>query len=307
MIETVSYGGWNNCLRLSNDKVELIITTDVGPRVIRFGFIGGQNLLKEFDEQLGVTEGDEWLSFGGHRLWHAPEVSPRTYAPDFDPVACVIDADTVTLTQVVEPSTGIEKVIEISLDQNNARVSLTHKLINRNLWAIEVSPWCLTVMAAGGRAIIPQENFIPHGDGPGETFLPARPIVIWPFTAMGDPRFTWGTKYIQMRQDESLQSKQKFGTANTLKWAAYALNNELFIKSFPYDPAAIYPDQGCNCEFFTMPGFLELETLGALARIEPNDCATHKETWALHHQSVGLTDDEIDAALLQHVSSLLNS
>ena len=36
--EKVSYGGWPNCVRLNNGKVELIITTDVGPRVIRFGF-----------------------------------------------------------------------------------------------------------------------------------------------------------------------------------------------------------------------------------------------------------------------------
>jgi hypothetical protein len=41
MIENVSYGGWPNCLRIANDEVELIVTTDVGPRVIRYGFIGG--------------------------------------------------------------------------------------------------------------------------------------------------------------------------------------------------------------------------------------------------------------------------
>ena len=55
-MEKIAYQGWNNCIRLSNGIIELVITADVGPRVIRFGFIGAQN---EFDEDwLGVTGGD---------------------------------------------------------------------------------------------------------------------------------------------------------------------------------------------------------------------------------------------------------
>jgi hypothetical protein len=55
MVEKASYGGWPNCLRIAYEDVELIVTTDVGPRVIRYGFIGGQNIFKEFADQLGYT------------------------------------------------------------------------------------------------------------------------------------------------------------------------------------------------------------------------------------------------------------
>src|SRR5215469_11064337 len=51
-VEKVNYAGWPNCYKVSNGEVELIVTGDVGPRIIRFGFAGGQNLLKEFPEQL---------------------------------------------------------------------------------------------------------------------------------------------------------------------------------------------------------------------------------------------------------------
>ena len=81
-----SYGGWDNCLEISNEQVKLLITLDVGPRVIFYGFIDGQNMFKNFDEQMGLTGGDEWRIYGGHRLWHAPEVAPRTYSPDNEPV-----------------------------------------------------------------------------------------------------------------------------------------------------------------------------------------------------------------------------
>ncbi len=53
-VEKTEYKGWRNCYRVSNGEVELIITADVGPRIIRFGFPGGQNLFKEFAEQLGA-------------------------------------------------------------------------------------------------------------------------------------------------------------------------------------------------------------------------------------------------------------
>lgn len=39
MIEKTPYGGWPNCYRIFDNEIELIVTTDVGPRVIRYGFI----------------------------------------------------------------------------------------------------------------------------------------------------------------------------------------------------------------------------------------------------------------------------
>ena len=114
-MEKVAYGGWPNCVRLANANMELIVTTDVGPRVIRCGFIGGQNLFKEFEELLGQTGGDEWQSYGGHRFWHAPEAAPRTYWPDNDPVEYAWAEDTLKITQPVEGTTGMQKEIEITL------------------------------------------------------------------------------------------------------------------------------------------------------------------------------------------------
>jgi hypothetical protein len=46
-IQTVEYKGWKNNLKLSNGTVELIVTLDLGPRVIRYGNVGGANVFKE--------------------------------------------------------------------------------------------------------------------------------------------------------------------------------------------------------------------------------------------------------------------
>ena len=274
-LEKLAYGGWPNCVKLTDGRLEAVVTLDVGPRVIRFGTVGGPNLFHEFADQLGKTSGPEWLGFGGHRLWHAPEVAPRTYALEFDKVDHAWDGTTLTLRTRTEPTTGLRK--EITLRLADGRVHLNHRLINENLWAIDVAPWCLSIMAAGGRALVPQEPFVEHGD----SFTPARPLVLWRFTRMNDTRYTWGDRLIQFRQDEKVPTKQKFGLANRQGWAAYELSNHLFIKTFAYLEGQTYPDLGCNCEFFTMPGFLEVETLGPMARLEPGCGTDHAETWSL--------------------------
>lgn len=288
-LEKTSYGGWPNNVRLSNGRIEVVVTLDVGPRVMRLAVPGGRNLFKEFEDQLGTTHGTEWRIFGGHRLWHAPEVFPRTYATDFDPVSHDWNGRVLHLEQRTEPSTGIQKLIDIELRDNE--VCVTHHLINRNVWAIEVSAWCLSVMAPGGRAIVPQEPFHPHPD----VLHPSRPLVLWHFTRMNDPRFTWGDRFIQLREDGAVPAKEKFGARNSLGWAAYHLGNLLFIKTFACVPGATYPDMGCNVECYTQPGFLEVETLSPMTSLEPGMTLEHVEHWRVW-SGIDLPPDEPDLA-----------
>ncbi|MHC4890831.1 MAG: hypothetical protein ACYTEO_15355, partial [Planctomycetota bacterium] len=188
-MEKVAYGGWRNCIKLSNGQIELIATTDVGPRIMRFGFIGGQNLFTEYKDQTGKTGGDSWRIYGGHRLWHAPEHAVRTYSLDNSAIKHSWDGKTLKLTQDVEADTGIVKEIEITLDSKTNNVKVLHRLINTNMWDIEASPWAMSVMAQGGRLILPQEPFGAHP----EFLLPARPLVLWRYADMKDPRWIWGT------------------------------------------------------------------------------------------------------------------
>ncbi len=300
-MEKISYGGWKNCLRLKNKAVELVVTTDVGPRVIRFGFIGGQNLFKEFSKDRGKTGGKKWRAYGGHRLWHAPEASPRTYAPDNAPVQYEWNGRTLILRQETETSTGIRKEMEITLDQKKNHVTILHRLINTNPWDIEAAPWCLTVMREGGRAILPQEEYRPHP----EYLLPARPLVLWHYTDMKDPRWIWGTRYIQLRQDPGAKTKQKIGMRNTPGWAAYCVNGDLFLKRFAFDPAAVYPDFGCNTEVYTDPDMLEMETLGPLAKITADrGCVEHIEHWYLFKKDLGEEEQVLDQDLLPLVEGM---
>lgn len=287
----INYGGWSNCIELSNGEIDLVATTDVGPRIIRLGFAHGKNLFKEVADQMGKTGGDKWKGYGGHRFWHAPEVAPRTYAPDNSPVAHEWDGATLNLTQPVEAITGLRKELEVTLDPKKNQVKVLHRLSNTNLWAIEAAPWALSVMDGPGRAIFPHEP-------PTNQFLPVRPLALWGYTNMADARYTWGTKYIQMKCDPAANNPQKIGIMNTPGWAAYARGEELFVKRFGYDAKAQYPDFGCNMECYTNGNMLEVESLGPLARLEPGQSVEHTEHWFLFKASIGAAEGDIDKELL---------
>jgi hypothetical protein len=286
-VHKISYGGWPNCYLLTNGELEAIATTDVGPRIIRLGFRGEENIFREFHDQLGKTGGDEWRIYGGHRLWHAPEHPVRTYFPDNGPVKVEELDGGIKLTQEVEATTGIQKEMELYMDSGENRIKVVHRIWNKNLWAIELAPWAISVMAQGGMAIVPQEPFAPHP----QALLPARPMALWPYTDMSDPRWRWGAKYVTLKQDPNAKTSQKAGFGNTMGWVAYYRNGFLFVKRFEYKEGSSYPDFGSTVELFTNSEILEVETLGPLSEIKPGGFVEHVEYWSLY-KDVELEDTD---------------
>lgn len=292
--EHYNYGGWKNCIYIGNGRIELIATTDIGPRIIKFGAAGGRNLFKELKEELGTTGGKDWKLYGGHRLWHAPEDILRTYFPDNIKVPYKLSGNTVILSQETELSTGIKKEIEITMNEKENYVKLVHRLINKNLWDVEFAPWSVTVMSEGTRAIIPQEPYKTHD----ENLLPVRTVALWSYTKMQDSRLKWGNKYIQVIQDPNSKSPQKIGFLNTLEWVAGYLDGEIFIKRYSYNPYAIYPDMRCNTEIYTDGSLLELETINSLDLLPHDGFAEHVEYWFYFKDYTDETEESIDKKLL---------
>ncbi|HEY3285365.1 MAG TPA: hypothetical protein VGN26_24085 [Armatimonadota bacterium] len=276
MIETVPYAGWKSCKRLANQEVEVIVTQEVGPRIVRFAFLGGQNQFHEFPEQMGKTGGDEWRIFGGHRLWHSPEEKPRSYMPDNSPIEVTEVSQGLRAVQPTEPETGIQKEMLIQISATKAHVRVTHRLTNRGQWGVELAPWALSVMAQGGTAVVPEPTAqAPYG------LLPNRTLVLWPYSNLSDPRHVWGNELILLHQDPKASAPTKFGINNVHGWGAYVNGGTTFVKKFPYFEGVEYVDGGCSMECYTAADFLELESLGPLHLLDPGDTAEHVEDWFL--------------------------
>lgn len=299
MHEMVSYEGWPNCIRFYNDEIELIAATDIGCRILRAGYIDGQNFFYVSPDDAGKTGGDGWRIYGGHRLWHAPEAIPRSYYPDNDPIEYLLQDNKLTLRQAREETTGIVKEMEIVLHPSANEIKLTHRLINKNLWTVSLSPWAISAMAPGGAAIVPQE---PFGEG-DEFLLPARPLALWPYARMQDTRWFWGNDYILGAQDPNEHTEQKIGVLNKQGWCAYHLNRELFLKRFSYEPRRQYPDFNSNNEIYINQHFLEIETLGPIADLAPGEAAEHTEYWLISKTS----SDNVEEIMQRHILPITQS
>jgi hypothetical protein len=239
--------------------------------------------------------------YGGHRLWHAPESRERTYYPDNIPVRLEQTAEGVRVIQPTETTTGIQKEMEIALSPNDAHVRILHRLRNHNLWRVELSVWALTAMAPGGTAVIPLP---PRGRHP-EDLPPSSRLTIWPYTDLSDPRWTWGRKYILLRQDPTRPSPQKIGASVPDGWAAYARDGRLFVKTCQYTPGGTYPDFGSSFEVFADGQMLELESLSPLTHVAPGEMAEHSESWFLWRDvPMPRGDDDVDGYVLPKVTPL---
>ena len=301
-IEKTSYKGWPNCYRITNGEVELIVTGDIGPRIMRYAFVGGQNFFKEFPEGLGKSGETAWVARGGHRIWAAPEDAVRTYAPDNGPVHIEIKGDVLEATEPVEPLTGLEKQIVVKLSPQGTGVEVLHRIRNAGKQPLELAPWALTMMAQGGVGI---HGFPPRGKHP-EVLYPTNPLVMWAFSNLSDHRWRFTRKYLMLHQDPKNPEPQKLGSFNKNTWAAYALNSGLFIKRYDaQDSPRNYPDFGCSFETFTNADFLEMETLGPLQHLKPGASLQHVEHWTLHKdvRLRNFTDEELDRLVLPLVGA----
>jgi hypothetical protein len=259
---------------LSNGRLRADVLAFAGPRVVRL-FLDGiaGTLLAAMPRMTTPTPWGDYAFRGGHRLWHAPEVFPRTYVPDDAGVVLEETAGGLRLTGTVEEPTGIRKSLELALDTDEAALTLTHTLTNAGSWPVELAPWAITQLPLGGSALVPMS-------APQLTeFTPNRSLVLWPYTRFDDPRLERLAEGV--RVNGVAAPPLKIGTFVHAGWAAYLRDGVLFVKRFTPRPGEAHADLGCNVEIYSADAFLELETLGPLERLSPGESSTHVERWEL--------------------------
>lgn len=295
-VKEISYKEYGKCIEISNGIVDLVITVDLGPRIIRYGFLGKENMLCENPGLTKDVSLGEWRILGGHRLWHSPESDPRSYVPDDSPVHWEKVEYGIRVSQNVEPWVQIKKDMEITLDPFNSKVKILHRLTNKNAWPIELAAWSLTVMAPGGKEFIPQ----PKRD---TGLLGNRIITLWPYAHMNDKRVYWGDRYITLNQYQNMPEPFKVGISNEDGWAAYLNNGNLFVKKFTHYIGGKYPDFGVSYETYTTDYMLEMESLSPMKKLDPDDYIDHVEEWQLFRNVNERCDneDQIDEIVKKYI------
>lgn len=280
--EEASYKNYGKCLSVSNGAMEILVTVDVGPRIIRCSLIGKENLMHE-DLPRNTTqdvsslfgEGKTWNIYGGHRLWLSPEKFPDTYYPDNDKVVYLPTASGVEFIPPKQEHTGIAHSVVITMDETEPKLKITHKITNTGKNSLTGAAWALTVCAEGGAVIVPQPK--------EQTGLLAnRVLALWPYTDMQDKRLFWGTDYIALRQDPSVEAPIKYGIFNTAGKVAYLNHGQALVKEFTPMPDKPHVDYGMNCEVYACKYFTEAETISPIQTIKGGEAIIHEEAWTLY-------------------------
>jgi hypothetical protein len=263
---------------VANEHLRLDYLASAGPRLVGLYLAGSDdNLMAEVADMRIATALGDFSLYGGHRLWHSPEASPRSYIPDDEGVEAIATETEVKLSGPVERGTSIRKHMEVALAADRPSLTIRHKLENQGLWPVELAPWALSMMRLGGVCILPQTNHKLDEAG----LLPNRNLVLWPYTRLSDPR-------LHLDDDLVLISAQprvppcKVGYLNRHGWVGYLVGGTLFVKRFQPQPERDHVDFGCNSEVYCNDRFIEVETLGPLGKLEPGQSVVHVEHWYLY-------------------------
>jgi hypothetical protein len=259
---------------VSNDLIKMAITTQRGPRAIFLGWQDGGNLFAELPDLSIPSVNGPYYLLGGHRLWHSPEWSTRTYWPETQAIQVVRQADGVTVTLPADGA-SIEKSMQFVMFDDQPVVTVTHSLRNNGLWTVELAPWAITQCRLGGIVLLPQ----PVEPADPEGLLPNKHYSFWPYTNFSDGRIVLGREMTLLHARPAPPTK--LGYCNQSGWAGYWLDGTLFSKSFDPQLHANHPDFGCNTECYCNDRFVEVETLGPLTQLKPEATVLHVETWQL--------------------------
>jgi hypothetical protein len=135
-ITQTTYKGWANAYRMTNGTVELVVAPSVG-RVMRYGYVGGPNVLWENPTVAGkpIPLGT-WPNTGGDKIWPWPQGDwgkllpvawPPPPAADQAPhQAAIVGKDTLRLTSGIVSPWGIRIVRDIRLAPSGTTVYFTN-------------------------------------------------------------------------------------------------------------------------------------------------------------------------------------
>jgi len=284
---TSGYLNFGRCLTMENEFAQLVITLDVGPRIVSYRLTDGENVFFNDINRVMTFESDKlraeagelgrWVMYGGHRFWTAPEDYFVTYDPDNRPCTAEIDeaAGSVTLTAPKREATGFVKTVRVTLAQDSPKVTVEHILTNASAEPKNAALWGVTAVAAGGVEVVP----LPTTETPD--FFPRQIIALWHGKALDDPRVQWRSDCAILRQSDAFENTYKFGTFVEDGWIACFVKGSLLFIGVPCFPDRVYTDRGCNYETFTNKLLTELETLGEYGELAPGESRSHTEVWIL--------------------------
>jgi len=265
---------------ISNKYFSLDVLAAAGPRIVRLIPAGTNlNLMAEVPSAFWDSPHGRFYPLGGHRLWAGPEIPEITYAPDHKSAVLQEISDGFCIAHEDHfDSFELLKELTLKIDPLSPHVTLTHRLKNLGQQPLRVLPWAITQFRMGGKAHLPLSKV------PADALqlLPNRNLVLWPYSRLEDNRFCLNNTCVEIDAIPDAEAL-KVGIYSPEGWAAIEfLEGWVLVKRFKVLPPEQHGDFNTNLQCYVRDNFIELETLGQLTTLQPQEEILHVEEWELH-------------------------
>lgn len=271
IFRTIPYAGWKNCLYISNTVFDAVITCDVGPRIIRYGKVGGPNLLWINEFTAGQTqETKTWRAYGGHSF--DAIVSNEPYlVPENQPVPYELDDDSVLFAPVIQGD--LTKTMKIRMCRRGG-LEIIHTVTNTGKQPVNLALNGNTLLHTGGIACLPGQ--ILSGSKRSEL--------------MSGQFFSMHQQNLCSCDEYNLQ----FCSSDL--WCAYFTQGSLFIMTSPKQII----DNKCNLSWEVTPNRICMSTRSQEATLNNNESLTHTEVWNIFPDLPQPASEDVAESMLRN-------
>lgn len=279
-IKKIDYHGWKDAYLLTNKMVELVFVPQIG-RIMRYGYIGGKNMLYENSELHGKVPdpanlGKDWVNYGGDKLWPAPQ-SRWGWPPDptLDrgaQTASISSDKRLIVTGQLSKTMSLQFRREITLASSGTGVTIRNILVNTGKKDVSWSIWEITQVDNPEvvRCPINKNGKFPGGYHYLGDVAPPQDLI----KLVGEE--------VHFRRNS--EQTGKFGVDSPLGWIKAEIGNTEFTVSAEYVKNGVYPDGGCPLEVYGNNDplkYVEMELLAPIKKLAPGTSSTFTTRWRL--------------------------
>lgn len=272
MQQILEYKNFGKCVQFEENGMIVMVTIDVGPRIIYFGDKQNNILKEDLERKVQVYNDaykDNWYLYGGHRLWKSPE-DICTYVADNKPVSYRLKEYGGTFISNIDPK--FDYILDISIKKN--KVYIENTIVSKSKNIESIAAWALTVMDIGGELTVNLNKKM-------DDLNPQQNLVIWPYTNIYDERIKITKEKLIIQQKSGLEPL-KLGLFLNTPEAEYSLKGMKFKCKFKEkNSTGKYGDFMSNMEIYTSGDILEIEGLSSMRDLKCGESVTLYEEWSL--------------------------
>lgn len=293
-VDTVSYRGWENCLKLSNRVVSVIVNPTYGGQILYFGLESrGDNILWSDS----VING--WTVENYIRTRRSPDAgrfdigNERRTENIHDsiwagPYQTFIEEDKLRLVSHPSQAMGIQVERIYFLEENQPVLHIKQRMSNISNGEVEYCFWTRTLLPAGG---IYYCEAMPNSQYPlgfseislsADTLIPSHHL---------QERIHVENHYFTAFPGGDEQKKYGINTTNGMYF--YQFSDYLYIKQNKYVPQGKYDNNLQVCfpnMIYLNDEFLEMEPNSPMVKLKPGEAYEYEEIWTLREAN-SITDN----------------